>query len=334
MRGCRWEGSRFGVALFNADRMSPSETSPSTGFSPGAHLGCYPLDVRNIYEFLAERPTGTLYHYTDAAALVSIITKRELWATNAHHLNDAGELRYGLTLLKAEVEKRLDASDLDADAANYWADMVKEWEKGPQRTVCCVVSFSTNGNQLSQWRAYCPHGNGYSIGFSLTDLQGARKATRALMVKCVYEPDEQRDLILAVASYLENVSRRAKRLRVLKSLAFLATAGFKATAAMLAIKDRGFKEESEWRLVVGAGDRSPLRFRSGRYGVLPYCVVPLCDPSKKPTFSEIYIGPNPEPDVARDALVQLLDGNAVIPVRRSGNTVSPRIENSGIPFRY
>jgi hypothetical protein len=290
--------------------------------------------VRNIYEFLAQRPTGTLYHYTDAAALVSIITKRELWATNAHHLNDAGEFRYALTLLKTEVEKRLAASDLDADPTNYWSEMVKEWEKDTPRTDGCVVSFSTNGNQLSQWRAYCPRGNGYSIGFSLADLQGARKATRALMVKCIYEPDEQRDLILVVASYLENVSRRAKRFRGCEGIAFFATAGFKATAAMLAIKDRGFKEENEWRLVVGEGKRSPLCFRSGRYGVLPYCVVPLCDPTKKVTFSEIYIGPNPEPDVARDALMRLLNDNAVIPVRRSGNTVSSRIENSGIPFRY
>lgn len=290
--------------------------------------------MRNVYEFLAERPTGSLYHYTDAAALVSIITKRELWATNAHHLNDSGEFRYALTLLKAEVEKRLAASDLDADAANYWAEMVKEWEMGLPRTDECVVSFSTNGNQLSQWRAYCPRGNGYSIGFSLADLQEARKATRSLIVRCIYEPEEQRDLILAVANYIENASRRAKRLREWKDLTFYARISFRATAAMLAIKDKGFKEESEWRLVVGAGDRSPLGFKSGRYGVLPYCVVPLCDPSKKVTFSEIYIGPNPEPDVARDALMRLLNGNAVIPVRRSGNTVSLRIENSGIPFRY
>jgi hypothetical protein len=290
--------------------------------------------VRNIYEFLAERPTGTLYHYTDAAALVSIITKRELWATNAHHLNDAGEFRYGLTLLRAEVEKRLAASDLDADAASYWTEMVKEWEKDTPRTDSCVISFSTNGNQLSQWRAYCPGGNGYSVGFSLADLQGARRATRALMVKCIYEPEEQRDLILAVASYIENASRRAQRLREWKGLSFYARISFRAAAAMLAIKDRGFKEESEWRLVVGAGDRSPLRFRSGRYGVLPYCVVPLCDPSEKVALSEICIGPNPEPNVARDALMQLLNGNALIPVRTSGNTASLRIENSGIPFRY
>jgi hypothetical protein len=37
---------------------------------------------------------------------------------------------------------------------------VAETQKG-----CFVSSFSERGDQLSQWRAYCPGGKGYSLGF-------------------------------------------------------------------------------------------------------------------------------------------------------------------------
>jgi len=260
---------------------------------------------------------------------VSIITKRELWATNAHHLNDAREFRYALSLLRNEAERRVNAPGLDADSAQSWSALINEWEEELPRTDSCVISFSTNGNQLSQWRAYCPKGSGYSIGFSFADLRPARKATRALMVKCVYEPGEQRDLILAVARYVEDSWRRAKRFEGWNHLGFLAHINRKVSAAMLAIKDKGFKEESEWRLVVSAGRDQPVSYRSGRFGIMPYYVVPLCGASEKLRFEEIYIGPNTEPMVARDALMGLLLKNAQPP-----RLLTESIKVSEIPFRY
>ena len=33
-----------------------------------------------------------------------------------------------------------------------------------------ICSFSRNDDQLSQWRGYCPDGNGFCIGFNTKDL--------------------------------------------------------------------------------------------------------------------------------------------------------------------
>ena len=49
-----------------------------------------------------------------------------------------------------------------------------------------VASFSENGDQLSQWRAYCPKGNGFSIGFRYSDLSYLLKTTGFRLVKCIY----------------------------------------------------------------------------------------------------------------------------------------------------
>jgi hypothetical protein len=62
---------------------------------------------------------------------------------------------------------------------------------------------------------------------------------------------------------------------------------------------------------------------------MPYYVVPLCGASEKLRFEEIYIGPNTEPMVARDALMGLLLKNAQPP-----RLLTESIKVSEIPFRY
>jgi hypothetical protein len=181
---------------------------------------------------------------------MGIFRGKEVWATNINHLNDASEIRHAMSLLLAEVESRLKEAGTDLEYRRIWEAYLEEWTGSQPKSDSGVVSFSTNGNQLSQWRAYCPRGNGYSIGFSPADLSYARKAANAFLVKCIYDPAEQRELICAVADYMALSRRRSERFDWVAQLGFLGSTSRKVLAAMLAIKNGGFEEEGEWRLVV------------------------------------------------------------------------------------
>ena len=119
---------------------------------------------------------------------------------------------------------------------------------------------------------------------------------------------------------------RAKRIPNFGGLTFLHHSLRKAIAAMLALKDKGFEEEHEWRLVVD--EDAPSRFRTGRFGILPYCPIPLCLPSEKVAFTDVYIGPHPEPGVAENALWGFLRVESTVKGLRE------RIRQSAIPYRY
>jgi hypothetical protein len=150
------------------------------------------------------------------------------------------------------------------------------------------------------------------------------------LVKCVYDPEEQVALIQAVLDYLDRALRKAKPYDLFKTLGFLDRVFRKINAGMLALKDSGFKEENEWRLVVEGEGKIALDFRPGRFGIMPYRKLPLCKQSEKAEFREVYIGPHPEPDTAREALDSFLSEHA----KRSGHPAHDRIKDSSIPYRY
>ena len=86
-------------------------------------------------------------------------------------------------------------------------------------------------------------------------------------------------------------------------------------------------EEKEWRLVGDPHVHAPLKHRPGRFGVLPYCELPLCANSEEPPLQQIIVGPNDEPKVAKAAVLGLL--------HRLGKSFDPnRILISKIPLRY
>jgi hypothetical protein len=284
--------------------------------------------VNNLSEFLSLRPSGTLYHYTDASAFISIWGNKELWATSVHHLNDSKEYAFANQLLREEVERRLSAPTVDPVFEKRWREIIREPDSSTDRSSATVVSFSTNGDQLSQWRAYCSKGNGYSIGFSWDDLAYARSSTRSFLVKCLYGEDEQRQLVSALVDHIELRFRRMADRRVKDDWSFLSKGHNKIDAVMLAFKDKGFSEENEWRLIVDPTEQTPLRFRSGRFGILPYCGVPLCKQGL-PRLSHVIVGPTPEPEVAKRAIFDLL-------ARKSGGwaNLSTPVTHSEIPYRY
>jgi hypothetical protein len=292
--------------------------------------------MRIIDEFLQQKPKGPLYHYTSAEGLLGMMQTRTIWATSVQHLNDAQEYQYGVELLREELTTRLRAER--GPANERYGELLKSLE-GRQPGPIYVTCFSEKGDLLSQWRAYCPKGNGYSISLDGQHLQHVEAAHGFRLLKCVYDLEEQRDLCRALidafinqenvdlpdttaADFWETMERsfqadQARRSKWAEKLLMVAAA----------LKHQGFKEEQEWRFVGLGSSASAHCFREGRFGIVPFCKIPLCREDQGIKVNEIIIGPTGDRSAALMAVGTMLwfyaddyDPSRVPPIYRATET--------------
>lgn len=235
-----------------------------------------------------------LYHYTTQEGLLGILNQKALWATKIHFLNDSSELTSPLKdakdiLSKLEKEK----SGKEHDLILMMLDDIDSWES----VNICVCSFSQEGDRLSQWRAYGAPGSAYSIGFDPQEL--SEKAATHLFVlrKCKYfTPVEQKEFIADFITNTITNGMSGDRIGdfIGKFLNLVST-----------IKNKGFEEEVEWRLVsyqpVMSSDKN-FNFRPGKSMIIPYYSLPI----NLSCITEIIIGPSPHPELVKDAVGGLI----------------------------
>jgi hypothetical protein len=283
-----------------------------------------------------ENPPEILYHYTDAKALYSIVDENNTWATDAHHLNDTSELSYVdevihsvLATLIGAHHGRPSRSFLEAADMELLDNLRKEWD-------IYITSFCTCGDQLSQWRGYSRTGGGYSIGFRAKDMLPSVPSS-LLRLRCViYERSEQEKLVCEIfqglCCWLESLS--SSQSNELVCTHALLEAARMLSECLFCLKNPGFSEEREWRLVhiVQAKlhlSHTPLHFRPTPAGLVPY--VKLTPNGQQPgvrgllPIDEVVVGPNPHPEEARNAMQCFLAHSC------GGATV--KVRNSTIPLR-
>ncbi|MFN2397803.1 MAG: hypothetical protein ABR543_04055 [Gemmatimonadaceae bacterium] len=104
--------------------------------------------------------------------MIGILQSRSLWATNIRFLNDATEFQLALDLLDELLEQKVEAASSRYDRALY--SVLKESLSEAGDSEVYVASFSEDGDQLGQWRAYSPAASGYAVGIT-RPFCGARK---------------------------------------------------------------------------------------------------------------------------------------------------------------
>ena len=95
-----------------------------------------------------------IYHYTDPAGLIGILSSGQLWATDIQYLNDSSELQHAQRLYRQVLEelffegsrqslqRRLAKKALRSEYLSL--DSRKEY----------VVCFCAEGDLLTQWQSY------------------------------------------------------------------------------------------------------------------------------------------------------------------------------------
>lgn len=266
----------------------------------------------------AEQPTSLpdqLWHYTDAAGLLGILTNVEqmpdpnvvgsgsykpvLRATAAQFLNDRRELTHGLALVLEHLRlwggRGLFQSNPAADTfMRAVCDAIQSIidREYPDYLHCCTVSFSEDPDMLSQWRGYGQGTGGFAIGFDpskfpRSDGSNVHRAGLGLHQVQYLSDALEEPLIGAVDWFIAetmdpastNTPTQGNIHKAVQSLAFVAAS----------VKHKGFREEQEWRFVQPGFFDVP-EFRPGATGLVPYRnVVGLTQDA----VIGLYVGPGP-----------------------------------------
>lgn len=282
----------------------------------------------------ADIPRETLYHYTSFSGLLGIIRSRALWASDIRYMNDSAELKHTADLIRMEITQRIAAGHPDPHLLNQFLDWVSH--RITNGHLLFGASFRSNGNLLSQWRGYSRLGKGVSIGFDPNYILKCAQAQSFQIGRCVYDPGEQKRLIVRVVDAVEALARGSRPDHATDGpsshlpyheLFQQIESNLLRIAAVL--KHPAFEEEDEWRIVSPAITdyiNAPVLFREGASNLIPYVEFKFAAEADRPiTIEHVFLGPTPNINISMNSLNMYLSQNGVSPRRG--------IEYCSIPFR-
>lgn len=270
----------------------------------------------------------SLYHYTTLSGFKGIVESNSIWATNSNYLNDKHEIVHGFDLL-GTMSGEIRSSAFHSDDLIGFIKQVAGMDVNAIISPNYIVSFSENGNQLSQWRGYGSAGNGLSVRFNVTALRtyfqeyGAGIGLTSFLVPVIYDQTRQEEILRSyLESYYEVYQANTGDLKMQK-----ATVDYCALAlqsAFARMKDGSFREEAEIRAfyVVSSKD-AQIEFREARNMIVPYIVVSASGQSRVP-IEEVIVGPTSDFGLSRFSLQKFLEKHGHHGVK---------ITYSDIPFR-
>ena len=290
-------------------------------------------------QLLVQKPMGILYHYTGQAGLIGILNAKALWASKMQYMNDASEFAHALEIGKKTIAERSRMAKSDKEK-----ELLKNFEKTlnlMSHVHIFVGSLSEAGDLLSQWRGYCAEGNGFSIGFSPSDLDKALLSQGFKLAPCVYDFEKKKallnELIDDALNAPEDPDTNPFSLELNPGLARLSNYVGSVATGFLAeflnvgplLKDDSFSEEKEWRILCGVIPSSDPRFRirPGKSMLVPYCEIKLHSPDGIFHIANLIVGPTPHTSLAKQAADALL--NSLSPKGVSGK----QVQSSRIPYR-
>jgi hypothetical protein len=273
-------------------------------------------------EAVPEHIPDSLYHYTDPAGLIGIVSGQTMRASQAWFLNDPTEVEYGHEIVseRLAVVRQVIADEF----AHELADRVAEtWSHRDQAIDIFVSCLSAKGDLDNQWTDYAGNG-GFSLGFGTREIPDRHMGCRQVL----YKPDKQRETVnVVLAVYIQTLNEcvltygRDETERLLPRLAS-AIVGSLAFQSVI-IKEGKWEAEEEWRLVVWQPRpsvmaptiaRFPVNFRPSSRDRLPH-VVPYIeldlraedgDLEGKLPIREVYVGPSSDVNLTVNGLTRVL----------------------------
>jgi hypothetical protein len=199
----------------------------------------------------------TLFHYTTAAGLLGILHSSVFWATDLRFLNDAQEAVYARDLFVDAMRNAgnpalqpghplHDVAEDFAETFVGYKELVAKELNSPDFAVY-VTCFCESGDLLSQWRAYGSD-HGYAIEVkadalktAVQQLAGYSQGMSLMQVR--YGREAAADV---VAAAMRGISEDTNLGHVGVHAHYMA---LRLTAMLAGVKDPGFQEEREWRVV-------------------------------------------------------------------------------------
>lgn len=317
---------------------------------------------RQLQSGEGDQMTDVLYHYTDAAGLKGIVdgvgrsTFPKVYQSDTHEFYSKYGYERTLRLMATDVRYMNDTAEL-RHAGKVYADRMKAAAQGraglltelaaglersgyrPDPAQVFAACFSTDGDDLSQWRGYAGGTGGFAIGiprevlenntlplFNFADpipaVAGYPAAVKVVQVS--YEPD---DIEQAASKFVDRVAGIESGRSTLPLLRF------DLAQELASFKGRAFRGENEWRAFAHSmppeTSAVPLygEIRTGRYGLTPFTSFAVnlgtgYRPAAEATIVDLVVGPGQHQSLQEIAAQQLVSSNGHNPsvVRSSGVT--------------
>lgn len=288
--------------------------------------------MKQVGDYFHDEVDKSLYHYTSIYSLVGIAETNSLWASNVYYMNDSEEIVYANRLLENTLKPRLTSNGSD-DQETEFLKQFYEWSNKFKYTThnIFIFSLSEEPSLLSQWRSYTPHSKGVSVGFSPDKLNSIVKNNGLRIAKCLYEKDEQEEILNSLIEKLLITFRHERPDKhptygfpETRYHSFLEQFRGDILQVLSIIKNHSFSEEQEWRLISEffPNDLSTeIKFRQGAAMLVPFVEINLGE--DKPLFEEVILGPSQHQNLSMSALSMFLANknlcnktvNCVIPYR-------------------
>jgi len=271
-----------------------------------------------------------LYHYCSTDTFLSIVQNRCIWMSDINTMNDFGELHW--------------AYDKFISAANLVLDMVgREFVEKIDQVVSTaqlynlpmLCSLSTDGDVLSQWRAYANDGEGISIGFDAAKLSSLSVRIGPICYDEGAQLNHFKVMLLAMHDVYSELPDGEKPDFLMEQVPIFAN-------EMGLFKNPGFAEEKEVRLirsvivkrekalwgledVGGTGEEAsskPLQvsYRASRNGgIVSYIALPL-EGLGNDLIKEVVIGPKNPCNGVEVAMALSAQGFQDTKIRQSKST--------------
>jgi hypothetical protein len=300
-----------------------------------------PARIEHIANRLYAAPADILFHYTSLRAMQSMLKHRSIWATDIRYFSDAAELRHLMNALHEGIEKR-DSSEVLRQFHDWLSERLPRRSSAtnvatpsggavsPEGGMVFAVSFSAQGDLLSQWRAYSPPGKGVSLGFDPAVVARLAAEQSFSVGRCLYDRKKQEDLVNeildALTSLAVEMGEDPKREATQSYYGVFQAIETPLLRIGALFKHPAFREEVELRAVspvltnvVDAG----IRYREGSSTLVPYLEFQLESSSSPMPLTNVFVGPTPHVTLASDAIHRCA---------RSHGT-APDVLSSIIPYR-
>lgn len=270
----------------------------------------------------------SLFHFTDAQAVHSILLNKSIWLTDLRFLNDSRELYDGVDIFNKSLDNPQHGIFSNYDYKKESTDYLKKAfadgvSFGINEEPIFVFSMSRMGNILSQWRAY----GIYAIEFDERMLRDELSILR----DCIYSLKDKEDLARnAVAGALAEISQEMGQndgCIGMKSLDELSN----IMEVAATFKDQGFSEEREVRIIKQAPEQDEsIKYRPKNNKLIPYYEMKI----SLDCIKAIHVGPMAEQELAFSSMssfVRKIERNWQID--SSNIEYALEVEKSSIPYR-
>ena len=227
-----------------------------------------------------------VYHYTNAGGFKGIIESQEIWATSIYYLNDWTEFDHGKNAFIEGAKALLKSKGVEEAAR----EMLLVLSNSHPQMFVCSFSGAKDGDDLSQWRAYCPKG-GYAIGFPITELLKHAHALNLHLYKCNYGSPSSEGTVKRFADIVGKVMLLCGGVNGFRSQFPFGNPLMDMLLTFIAqYKHDAFSAEEEHRLVSPPRYDGDIRFRMSDSLSIPYVAFSLNN-NKLWEHAEIVLSP-------------------------------------------